>query len=91
MIKESRKSGILAPAADNPATLYTPNMDFPMAELSKKPPYVVGKPLVNRETWDGLRTQMRWLHDWYMARSNQNILPHMIGIKYETTRGGSQV
>jgi hypothetical protein len=26
---------------------------------------------------------MKWLHDWYMERSNQKVLPHMIGITYD--------
>ena len=42
---------------------------LPTAAANPKPTYVPGKPLVSKEKWDQLPTQMRKLHQWYLSAS----------------------
>jgi hypothetical protein len=56
---------------------------LPKAVVAPKPQFVIGAPLVSKDKFDDLPTNMRYLHTWYLSKANNGRTMIVASIPWE--------
>ena len=56
---------------------------LPKAVVAPKPQFVMGAPLVSKDKFDDLPTNMRYLHTWYLSESKNGRMMIVVSVPRE--------